>query len=73
MLAIIFTIAMLVVFGKLFFIGIKLTWGILKFVGIIVFWPIILVALFAGGLGFLAFIGLIITGIISLICSPKVL
>lgn len=73
MLAIIFGIALLAVFGKLFFIGVKLTWGIFKIIGIVFFWPIILIALFAGGLGFIAFIGLIIAGIVSLVVSPKVL
>lgn len=73
MLAIIFGLALLFVFGKLFFIGLKLTWGIFKIIGIVFFWPIILIALFAGGLGFLAFIGLIIAGIVSFLVSPKML
>lgn len=73
MLGFIFGILLLAIFGRLFFIGMKLAWGIFKILAVVFFWPIILVVLFAGGLGFLAFIGLLIAGIISFVARPTML
>lgn len=68
MLELIFGILMLVVFGKLFIIGMKATWGITKFLVMIVFLPLGLIAMVLGGLFTLALPVLILIGLVSLVC-----
>ena len=58
---------MLVLFGKLLVFGIRAAWGISKIVLTIVFLPILLSALVAGGLHYIAFPILIVLGLISLV------
>jgi len=58
---------MLFLFGKLLVFGIRAAWGILKIVLTVVFLPIILIALVAGGLFYIAFPILIVLGLVSLV------
>ena len=69
MLTLLFSIFMLLVFGKLLFFGIKAAWGISKFILTIVLLPISLILMVVGGLMSLAFPILIVVGIISLFTS----
>ena len=55
MLTLLFSIFMLLVFGKLLFFGIKAAWGISKFILTIVLLPISLILMVVGGLMSLAF------------------
>lgn len=66
-MTILFTVLMLLVFGKLLLFAIKLSWGILKIFGFLIVLPIILIAVFASGLIYLAVIGLVIVGIATLV------
>ena len=69
MLTLLFSIFMLLVFGKLLFFGIKAAWGISKVILTIVLLPISLILMVVGGLMSLAFPLLIVVGIISLFTS----
>ena len=62
---------MLFLFGKLLVFGIRAAWGISKIVVTVVFLPIILIALVAGGLLYIAFPILIVLGLISLVTRRK--
>ena len=66
MLTLLFMIMMLVVFGKIFGFALRATWGITKIVFSIVLLPLFLVALVFLGLMWVAFLVLLIVGIISL-------
>lgn len=65
MVIIIFAILMFVVFGRILSIAIKAAWGILKILFSIVFLPFLLIGFMMAGLVAVAFILLIIIGIIS--------
>lgn len=65
MLEVLFAVFMLIVFGKLFFLGLRAAWGITKFFVTIVLFPVILVGLLLGGLFYLAIPFLIVAGIIA--------
>lgn len=67
MFTFLFTLLMLIIFGKLALFAFKATWGLAKILLAIVFLPIILIILFATGFVFLAFPILIIVGIVTLI------
>lgn len=69
MLTFIFTILMIVVFGKVIGIAIKAAWGLTKVLVTIVLLPIILIVMAISGFMALAVIALIIGGIIALIAS----
>lgn len=69
MLSLLFTICMLWVFGKLFFLGIKAAWGISKFLLTIVLLPVFLIGLVIGGLIYIAFPILIVVGIVAMVSS----
>ena len=58
---------MLFLFGKLLVFGIRAACGISKIALTVVFLPIILIALVAGGLLYIAFPILIVLGLISLV------
>lgn len=58
---------MLFLFGKLLVLGIRAAWGISNIVLTVVFLPIILIALVAGGLFYIAFPILIVLGLVSLV------
>lgn len=66
MLTLLFTILMIVVFGKLLGFAIRATWGISKILVSFVLLPLFLIGLVLGGLISIAFPILIIIGIISL-------
>lgn len=66
MLDFIFMILMIYIFGKLFFFGIKRAWGLSKFVLTVILFPIILIIMALSGLFYLAFILLIVLGIVSI-------
>ena len=72
MLTFIFTILMLVVFGKVIGIAIRAAWGLTKVLVTIVFLPIILIVMAISGFMALAVIALIIGGIIALTASAAV-
>lgn len=69
MLSFLFFICMIWVFGKLFFLGIKATWGISKFLVTIVLFPLVLIGMVVGGLIYVAFLILILLGIVSFVCT----
>ena len=60
-----FMILMFYVFGKLFFFGLKAAWGLSKFVLTIILLPITLMVMVSCGLLYLAFVLLIVVGIMS--------
>lgn len=66
MLGLLFTILMLVVFGKIFGFALKATWGITKIIFSIVLLPIFLIALVFMGLIWIALPVLLVIGIVSL-------
>lgn len=66
MLGLLFTILMIVVFGKIFGFALKATWGITKIIFSIVLLPIFLIALVFMGLIWIAFPVLLVIGIVSL-------
>lgn len=67
MLSFLFTLLMIVVFGKILFFAIKATWGIAKIIFTLVFLPVILIALVLSGLAFIALPVLIVIGILVFI------
>jgi len=69
MLEFLFLILMIIVFGKLFVFGVKATWGITKFLVTVLFLPLILTALFLGGLVSLALPILVVVGVFSMFCT----
>ena len=70
MLTLLFTILMLLVFGKLLVFAIKAAWGISKIVCTIVLLPILLVGLVVIGLVRIALPILLVVGILSILV-PK--
>lgn len=60
-----FVILMFCVFGKLFIFGLKAAWGLSKFVLTIILLPITLMVIVSSGLLYLAFLFLMIIGIIT--------
>ena len=67
MLNLLFTILMFMVFGKLIGFAIRATWSISKVLVTLVFLPLLLIGLVLGGLIYLAFLILIVIGVVSLI------
>lgn len=67
MLTFIFIVLMLGVFGKMLGLAIKCTWSILKISLYLVIAPIVIIAMFFSGLVYVAFIALIIMGVVSLV------
>ena len=67
MLTLIFICLMIAVFGKLVWFAIRAAWGITKVLFTIIFLPVILIALFGGGFAYVALIGLLIVGALSLV------
>ena len=67
MLTLIFICLMIAVFGKLVWFAIRAAWGITKVWFTIIFLPVILIALFGGGFAYVALIGLLIVGALSLV------
>lgn len=69
MLGFIFSILMLVVFGKILGLAIRASWTILKIVFTLVFLPVILIGMCMAGMFYIAIPVLIVIGIIALIVS----
>ena len=69
MLTILFSIFMLLFIFEIIAVALKLTWGILKVIATIVGVIIVGALLFGAGLYVLAFVGLILAGIIGLITA----
>lgn len=67
MLTFIFTILLLIIFGKILGFAIKATWGITKILFSVVLIPLFLVGLVLKGLILIALPILVVVGIISLI------
>ena len=66
MLNLLFTILMIMVFGKLIGFAIRAAWGISKVIVTLVFLPLILIGLVLGGLIYLALPILIVVGLVTL-------
>ena len=71
MLTFIFTILMIVVFGKLLIFAIRATWGITKIILTLVLLPLFLIGLVIQGLVYLAIPILLIGGVITLFMSKN--
>ncbi|MGF0019086.1 hypothetical protein [Sporofaciens sp. SGI.106] len=70
MLTLIFTILMLLIFGKIIGFAVKAAWGISKIICTVVLLPLFLIGLVFAGLIGIAFPILLIVGIVSLLI-PK--
>ena len=68
MLELLFSIMMIVIFGKLFIFSVKAAWGVTKILVTVVFLPLILIGLLVGGLVSIAFPILLVVGVFSLFC-----
>ena len=71
MLGFFFTIMMIGVFGRLLGFAFRLSWGFFKVMMSLVFLPGIIIAAFAGGLFYLAFPLLAVTGLLSLAAPAR--
>ena len=69
MLSLVFSIMMLVVFGKLLGLAIRASWTVLKIIFTLVFLPVILIGMCVAGMIYIAIPILIVLGIISIIAS----
>lgn len=69
MLALLFTICMIWFVGKFVVFGLKASWGIMKLLCTVIFFPVILIGMVLGGLMYIAFPLLIVSGIIALAAS----
>ena len=67
MLTMIFSIMMIMVFGKLIILAIRASWAITKVLFSIVFLPFIIIGLFMAGLVYLAIPILAVVGIVALL------
>lgn len=70
MLTLIFTIAMIVIFGKLIWLAVKLAWGTANVILSLVLLPVMIIAAFAFGLVKIALPVLAVVGLVALL-SPK--
>lgn len=71
MLTILFTILMLIVFGKIFGFAIKAAWSISKIICTVVLLPLILIGLVFAGLIGIALPILLVVGVVSLFAFNK--
>lgn len=69
MLTLLFTILMVIVFGKLIIWAIKAAWGITKILVTIILFPVILIGLACAGAMYLDLILLVIGGLVTFIGS----
>lgn len=67
LLTLIFAALLITVFGKLLWLAVKATWGITKILFTIILLPIVLIVIAASGFLSIAFLGLIVIGLFSLI------
>ncbi|MBR5064668.1 MAG: hypothetical protein IKX09_00295 [Oscillospiraceae bacterium] len=68
---IMFSILMIMIFGRLLFFALRLAWGFGKVVFSLIFLPLTLLGIFLKGLIAVALPALIIIGIISLLTVPS--
>ena len=71
MLNFLFAVMMIGVVGRLLGFAIRLSWGFFKVIMSLVFLPGIIIAAFAGGLIYLAFPLLAVTGLLSLAAPAR--
>lgn len=71
MLTILFTILMLMIFGKIFGFAIKAAWGISKIICTVVLLPLILIGLVFAGLIGIALPILLVVGVVSIFAFNK--
>ena len=69
MLTLLFVILMIVVVGKIAMFAIKAAWGLTKVILMVVLFPVFLIAMAVSGFMALAFIALIIGGLVALVAS----
>ncbi len=67
MITLLFIILLVGLIFNIIKIGLRLTWGLVKFVIGVVLFPLLIIAIAFGGFFYIAFVILIIAGIISLI------
>lgn len=69
MLTLLFFILMVVVVGKIAMLAIKAAWGVTKIIFAVVLFPVFLISMAVSGFMALAFIALIIGGLVALVAS----
>ena len=69
MLTLLFVILMTVVIGKIAILAMKAAWGITKVIFTVVLFPVFLIEMAVSGFMALAFIALIIGGLVALVAS----
>ena len=67
MMTLIFIILFFSIFGKMAVLALKAAWGLTKVIVTLVFLPIIIIGFALSGLIYVAFIGLIVAGIVMLV------
>ncbi|MBQ3999958.1 MAG: hypothetical protein II643_03060 [Oscillospiraceae bacterium] len=71
MITAMFSILMIMIFGRLLFFSLRLAWGIGRIVFSLIFLPLTLIGFFLKGLISIALPALILVGIISLLTVPS--
>ena len=69
MLTLLFVILMIVVIGKIAILAMKDAWGITKVIFTVVLFPVFLIAMAVSGFMALAFIALVIGGLVAFVAS----
>ena len=69
MFTLLFVLFTFLIFGKLFLFAVKASWGLLKILFTILLVPFVLITLVFAGLFYVALPGLVVAGVVSLICS----
>ena len=69
MLTLLFVILMIVVIGKIAILAMKAAWAITKVIFTVVLFPVFLIAMAVSGFMALAFIALIIGGLVAFVAS----
>lgn len=69
MLTLLFVILMIVVVGKIAMFAIKAAWGLTKVILMVVLFPVFLIAMAVSGFMALAFIALVIGGLVAFVES----
>lgn len=67
MITLLFIILLVGLIFNIVKIGLRLTWGLVKFIIGVVLFPLLIIAIAFGGFFYIAFVILIVAGIISLI------
>ena len=69
MLTLLFVILMIVVVGKIAMFAIKAAWGLTKVILMVVLFPVFLIAMAVSGFMALAFIALVVGGLVAFVAS----